>query len=213
MLIGFAGRAQTGKTSAAQTLALHRGFRTVSFASGLKEEVTQMLEKFGIDFRMANLYGDNDAKQEVLTFHGCRRPLQEMPEWLDFIHQQSPKNLNTNSLSFTGRQILQWWGTNFRRAQLETYWIDKAGARIQGLLDEGFSVAIDDIRFPDEAILIKKLGGRVFCIDRDERPEVAGSEHPSETALDHFAGFDGYVLNNDTLRRYEQKILAICDEK
>ena len=211
-LIGFAGKAQTGKTTAAKVLE-EKGYRIVSFASGVREECVAFLEKYGITFRMCNFYGTKEDKEEILTFGGCRRPLAETPEFLEFIHQQSPQALYALSFKFSARQLMQWWGTNYRRKQNSNYWVDKAGARIEAFMKEGFNVTVDDCRFPDEAIMIKSLGGRMFCVVREDRPVIDGAEHESETALDNFIGFDGYIMNHSGLDKYKAKILDIAKEK
>lgn len=53
--------------------------------------------------------------------------------------------------------LLQWWGTDFRRAQLPTYWVDKV---INKITRTGGNTVwlIDDCRFQNEYDALKDLG-------------------------------------------------------
>lgn len=60
---------------------------------------------------------------------------------------------------------------------------------------------IADIRFPNEVALVQRLGGKVFRLSARER--IAASAltaearlHPSETSLDDYPYFDGFVAND-----------------
>ena len=62
---------------------------------------------------------------------------------------------------------------------------------------------VTDVRFPNEADLIKELGGKMIRVTR--RTEVYDTypngidAHASETALDDYPDYD-YVLDNDKSR-------------
>lgn len=62
---------------------------------------------------------------------------------------------------------------------------------------------ITDARFENEIQMIHDLGGKVYHIDAPSRTDTAltdeAKKHRSETALDGFTGFDGYI-NNDVGR-------------
>lgn len=86
------------------------------------------------------------------------------------------------------RTLLQWWGTDYRRAQDENYWV----SRLQETLErEQPEIAlITDVRFPNEAEAIHKLGGKLVKVERTNKPDVFVPSHPSEEALDGFTGWD-----------------------
>lgn len=94
----------------------------------------------------------------------------------------------------TGRQVLQWWGTDVRRAADPGYWAREAVKRALTWLKDhnGGPVIFDDVRFPSEAEAIHAHAGLVFRLEPHEawRPGP-GAGHESETSLDHFQGFDG----------------------
>jgi hypothetical protein len=59
------------------------------------------------------------------------------------------------------RWILQHYGTEFRRAQDEDYWSNKAAITIGAFDQPGQIVVVTDVRFANEADMIHGLGGIV----------------------------------------------------
>ena len=74
-------------------------------------------------------------------------------------------------------QILQWWGTEYRRAQCKTYWIDKVRNRILSCATKQDWV-VTDVRFQNEAGLVQELGGQIGLVLRPGIKPVAN--HVSE---------------------------------
>ena len=60
-LIGFGYKLGVGKTTCADFLKDHT---KLSFASGVKEEVSDFLIHLGVQFRYENLYGTQKDKEE-----------------------------------------------------------------------------------------------------------------------------------------------------
>ena len=57
------------------------------------------------------------------------------------------------------RPMLQWWGADFRRHYKgESYWLDKMLARMETITAKEVLV-ITDVRYPNEAELVKRAGG------------------------------------------------------
>lgn len=61
------------------------------------------------------------------------------------------------------RSLLQWWGTDLRRKADEDYWVNKTAQTIEGIEWEGETdlVVVTDIRFANEAEMVRDLGGWV----------------------------------------------------
>lgn len=73
------------------------------------------------------------------------------------------------------RQIMQWWGTEYRRVlDGDAYWRQQVETII--LKNPNINFVVTDVRFPDEANLIKVLGG---SIGRITRPSLLGSNDPN----------------------------------
>jgi hypothetical protein len=84
------------------------------------------------------------------------------------------------------RRILQWWGDK-RRQENKLYLVNK----MRQFLDKHDKVIIDDIRFPEEAGLIRNYGGVLIRIHPYPGYKYTEqSYHISETALDDYHGWD-----------------------
>ena len=84
------------------------------------------------------------------------------------------------------REILQWWGTDYRRKQDPNYWVHKGVQRINAAARFYELVVVTDIRFANEAAAIEELGGmvaEVYAHDEVRRERLGGElppEHASE---------------------------------
>ena len=72
-------------------------------------------------------------------------------------------------------------------------------------IKEGDDAVISDVRFPNEAEMVKKYGGIIIRVNRNTG-EQFGSSHISETALDDYEKFDYVIDNNETLESLYEKI-------
>ena len=79
------------------------------------------------------------------------------------------------------RLILQGWGTDFRR-QLTSplYWVEALETKLRALPEDSI-VFVTDVRFHNEADMIRRLGGKIIRIVRINHNEQ--SNHTSETEL------------------------------
>lgn len=92
--------------------------------------------------------------------------------------------------NFTVREALQWYGTDFRRAQDPLYWIKAMRKELVLLAEAGVQVVVvDDVRFPDEAQVCLD-NGYCFRVEPFEGWKPGPhAEHASETALDGYDKF------------------------
>lgn len=96
------------------------------------------------------------------------------------------------------RQMLQKIGTNLIRNQIDpNFWVRLCNQKIQMLLSQGIDkIVIDDVRFPNEAQLIKTSGGiLVKIINLAERPTNEFDLHESESYTDELP-YD-FIIKND----------------
>ena len=120
----------------------------------------------------------------------------------------------------TGRQLLQWWGTDVVRTQVPSFWVDSV-IRLACIVQEYVDYFIvDDCRFKNE-IELWQNDLRTQCIVKDwdlmtirvNRPEHENAltpeqrQHPSETELDDYM-FD-ITINAPDLAELEY---AICEQ-
>ena len=88
------------------------------------------------------------------------------------------------------RELLQWWGTEFRRVQDNEYWVKKLSSRLDIELPQ--IALISDVRFRNEAAWIKDREGYYIKVERykdQERYMAPGIDHghSSETELAHYS--------------------------
>ena len=150
MIIGVAGFAGSGKGSVSDSLVDRYGFTKVSFADTLKDSVSVI---FG--WKRHLLEGDTDESREF----------REKPDkwWSDnFGYEVTP------------RLMLQKMGTEAGRNVFHNdIWIHSVFRKISRLNRElGVKkFVIPDTRFPNEIKNIKKAGGKVIRVIRNEEPD------------------------------------------
>lgn len=192
-LIGVAGAKRSGKNTFADLLAAREENVTrVAFADKLKLFAARALGFRGTDEFLIALMDEFKETGELAA--GYRQPGAD----------------GSILLNMTGRQYLQWVGTEAGRNTFgDTFWIDQVlpdpvkfdGADWQTLIEGEFYerygwevdyVVVTDVRFPNEAQRIRDLGGVVVEIQRDG---AGGDGHVSETPLPR--EMVDYVVTND----------------
>jgi hypothetical protein len=90
------------------------------------------------------------------------------------------------------REILQWWGTEVRRAENPLYWVNELVRWVTDHQHQVHGVIIDDVRLENEVKCITQMGGVLLRIETYPGwscvPSIA--YHSTETALDDFKGWD-----------------------
>lgn len=208
MIIGFAGKAASGKTTAARHLAsvLDRETRIIPMAMVLRDEVEAFLRQVGAEQAVPLLYGDQDDKVRIFTVDE-RQALAVCEGWANFITVNRDIQESPGETALSVRRILQWWGTEYRRAQDPDYWTKAWQRKITAFDLEGTFILVDDVRFRNELDTIRGLGGRFVKIIR---PGFNGAgNHASETSLDDFEGWDAVIINDGSLAEFEQKVAAL----
>jgi hypothetical protein len=183
IVIGVGGRKQHGKDTLAN-FAIHRlsemGFKVIKrhFADPLKLECATMLA-YELDPGNPN-YHDR-AK--------------------DFFRE-----MNDVTKKEKYRLLLQFWGTEFKRGMVcDSYWIDKMRTQLESDAADGVDVVfVPDMRFPNEADLVKALGGYNVRILRPGIDD--GDGHASEHALDNYEDWDAVVENESDLEELDRKV-------
>ncbi len=92
------------------------------------------------------------------------------------------------------RLILQGWATDFRRKLCgDDYWINRWQEIVKGIESTpNLVIVVPDVRFLNEASIIKKMGGTLIKIERRCRREE--DKHKSETEMDSCVA--DYVIDN-----------------
>lgn len=197
IVLGLAGKAGSGKDSVADYLVERYGFIKFSFSDALYREVAAA---FGL------------AGEEVLR----NRDTKEIPYYrLNGIYCTDPEfrailvtHVGNETYTCSPRQVLQWWGTQYRRKQDPDYWIIQAARWLDSVryatpypeLSPQYFVNTS-VRFENERRFIEggddmRWGGNIWHLRRDAAAPVAA--HKSETPLPVLEG-EREIFNNHTL--------------
>jgi hypothetical protein len=102
------------------------------------------------------------------------------------------------------RRLLQVFGTEVGRKMFGLdFWIDIALKDLSG----DTQVVISDVRFPNEADAIAKLGGSMWRINRKNHSAVNG--HTSEHAMDNYM-FNHVIYNDGTLDDLSDEVFMLA---
>lgn len=205
MILGFAGKAATGKTTAAKHMEplLDKECKIVPMAMVLRDEVEAFLRAIGAEESVPLVYGCQDDKVQVF-YVDEQKALKQCLKWPHFISENKNIQDRPGLTAVTVRRLLQWWGTEYRRAEDPDYWTKAWGRKVSEFDVDKMHVLVDDVRFINELNVIKEHGGLIAKI---ERPGFDGANnHASETSLDDYDGWDGKILNDGTLEEFEKKV-------
>ena len=200
-VIGLTGPIGSGKDTVADLLATHCGAHKMAFADALRAEIVEA-------YCIEHVYlTRRETKEHPLSALALARCLDTGFVGRMRTHHQ---HFNDTPLDLDAprspRQIMQWWGTEYRRALHPGYWVSKAAQHIrwrhQTLRDR--LIVITDVRFEDEANLVRALAGQIWQIKRPGH-EVGTGAHVSEVAGDLFR--PNLVINNSHDMRHLQQLV------
>jgi hypothetical protein len=193
IVIAVSGKLGSGKDSFADIAVESFGFKKISLAGLLKEEVREFLNKYGISFSENNLYGSQADKEELISF----------PESFDFGNfvEENPF-LERKCRDITFRYLLQLWGTEYRRKIDDDYWInafDKESLKYD-------KVICSDLRFKNEFRYFKSIGAPCIRIYRPTSFTSNTSDHISEIDLDDIDinEWSHFIHNSASLDDYKK---------
>jgi hypothetical protein len=211
MIVGFAGKAASGKTTAARHMAslLPGEVEIIPMAMLLREEVESFLDNIGSSEHIPLVYGCQEDK--VRTFYvDTEKARAACPRWNHFISEHEDIQDLTKMTTVTVRRILQWWGTEYRRAQDADYWTKAWSEKVARNDLDTTHILVDDIRFMNELEALKAVGGLIVKI---ERPGFTGAgNHASETSLDDYNDWDHVVANNGSLPEFLNKVAGLTNK-
>ena len=207
--IGLLGNIGSGKNTVAQYLAT-KGCVPTSFAGPLKDLCSHV---FGWDREL--LEGETD----------------ESRQFRESVDMFWTKKLGIPN--FTPRLALQLIGTDVMRDHFhQNIWISSLEYRVKKLHHKNECVVISDCRFRNEVDLIRKVGGTIILVQRDEKPEwyeIALRANQGDAVAKHImtrdfkevhssewdwigCDIDFTITNNGTLEELYSNIDTIIDK-
>lgn len=185
-IIGLVGRAGAGKDTVASILAETEDVTPIAFADALREEVKNA---FGVGVECMLHRDEKERPTQALAIERCadQRFIARMIAISE--NPYSPRS---------PREILQLWGTEYRReCDSFTYWIDRLQDTIDYHATVGKPVVVTDVRFVNESLYIKQIGGSLWRIYRPIA-ELAISSHLSESELERIKT-DRIIVNDGSV--------------
>jgi hypothetical protein len=176
-IVVFYGTKGVGKDTSCRFFnKLYLGkYKQVSFANAVKKTVWYLFgDKIG---KRSRVYGAIDAKEEPIV------------GW------EIPKGYGFPEMYWSGRRLLQWFGTDVCRKMYPSIWVDIALKMIR----KRSLVVVTDCRFKNEEealAALKKEGYTVYFVRinrKSDSNEFSG--HASEVDMVHFRV--DYVIEND----------------
>jgi hypothetical protein len=179
-IVVFYGQKGTGKDTCYELLQKisHTEVTKISFADKLRDTCWSLFQNKLQD--KERLYGSIAKKEEVIE------------GW------EVPSNLGFKEKFWTGRRLLQWFGTEVCRNIYGNIWIDSLGETLEKKHED--TVCITDCRFKNEYDYLNSLNDSkkyrvIFVkIDRKTDDNVFGT-HASEQDMSRF--FQNYTIVND----------------
>ncbi len=190
--IGICGFKGSGKDTVANYFIEAYGAIRRSFADPLREEVLAAFPGLTMD-DLTDREKKETPNQHIMATH-CLD--------LAFADVMMGKPGMTEYTACTPRAVMQWWGTEYRRGQNDNYWLDRfvdfaLDCRLKGIP----MVVCADMRFLNEATLLRNLGATLINVIRDEvtpADELLPKLHRSET--EHLLIQNDFELyNNDDM--------------
>jgi len=193
LLIGLTGRSGAGKDTAADVLCEAYQFYRIAFADPLRVEIATA---FSVDLSIFSL----DTKTRPV-------PALAIDRCADIDFRIACSKLGVSFIApRSPREIMQWWGTEYRRRQNPYYWTRKASDTIHDAMRSGFRrIVVTDVRFRNEAELIHYHNGRLWEI---RRATVDGEpvSHPSEAGVGQIE-IDHVIDNNGSMPAFAQAVM------
>lgn len=180
MLIGLCGYAGAGKDTAAQILIEELYFQRVAFADPIKSALLAL-----------DPYVPGDGTFIRLSQFIEDRDWAEVKEYPEV------------------RRLMQILGTEVGRNLFDPeIWVKLAESKILSTMAVGNTV-VTDVRFPNEARVIKKHGGTLVRVSRPGFGPV--NEHVSDRASENWT-YDYFVENDSTVEALHEKMQKLVQE-
>jgi hypothetical protein len=208
LILGLGNKARHGKDTVAQTIDSYFAKQAAAAGRhgllGYKPLVIQSLAFADALYKEVNAFLSSpygkvwlDGTVDLQIDNGVVLPSWVVPDPKAEKSERAPLGKHA--------KLLQWWGTEYHRAQDTDYWVKKGIASVN---PKAHIVMFTDMRFLNEAAAVKSIGGSTIRVSRknvDGTPFIDPSRDPlhvSETQLDGY-NFDYEI----TVKTGEQALL------
>lgn len=181
-LIGISGKLRSGKDTVADHLVEKHGWVKLGMSDALHEAMMKLDPIVDLRLKFEDHKGLRWWIIKHLDGDAVRYTGTEPVHYATYVDKLGYVTAKEN---IEVRRLLQRLGTEVGREMFgENVWVNLAADKIQALRNEGKNVIITGIRFPNESLLIERLGGTRVLVERPGLEETALSSHASETSID-----------------------------
>lgn len=193
-IVGICGKMRHGKDTAASAL-VSRGYIQMAFADPIREALLKMDP---IVVASQTPSGITDDKSYPVTWCNRLSKLVAAVGW-----DEAKKSPDV-------RAHLQIFGTEVGREMFgQNCWVDYAERKIDALPDDS-KVVITDVRFENEAHLIKRLGGLLLWVHRPELESDADVNRHVSERMTVARMADAKIENTGAIEDLHSKVLEAC---
>lgn len=190
-IIGLLGRAGAGKDTVWELLAERHPVMRLAFADQLKQEVC---EAWCCSRHLLDDPAQKGRRQARLAVHHCSNR-----EFIDYAVELSMPGMEEG---LQARTVMQRWG-DWRRAQDPDYFLRPvelaiAMASTPEASPPPAAIVVTDVRFPNEAEMLRKLGAALWRIERPDHRRY--DAHRSERLADGFE-VDHVIRNSGSVEQ------------
>lgn len=209
IIIGLGHHMQQGKDTVADYLVKNYGFIKIAFADSLKNEVAQLGKRLIIYFK--------GSEQLFVLDKGNSYMFIQKDGFSSNLHSSIKKYILSNYDKDDGehfikfgtlekdRRLLQLWGDYRRFRYNKNYFVSKVNKLIADNYDK--NIVISDVRFKNEADMIRHSGGVLIKI-KDRKIKEKYMEHISEHELDDYL-FDFEISNDGSFELLYKRVNRI----
>ncbi|MBD7961511.1 hypothetical protein [Comamonas avium] len=157
IILGITGDHNCGKTTVAQLLEAHADARAMAFSDGIYAEVAKA---FGCCILDLASRLSKTQPQRLLALQNCTDK-----DFVQCVQAHAEGDLQTPRSPL---QILEWWGSEYRRTQAPDYWLEYVRSRIAYLRMHSCRrpIVLADVYKRNEAEMIRNMGGTIWRIKR-----------------------------------------------
>lgn len=203
-IIGLAGPAGSGKDTVADLLRTHARFAKCAFADQLRAEVC---DAFGIEPLLPTHRPTKEEPHPALALRNCKdHGFIGALLYCSALDAEEGTHAEILARPRSPRQIMQWWGTEYRRSLDNGYWTGAVVAHVNyQCKNHNTRHVITDVRFENEAQAVRNMGGVIWQI---KRPDLkVDTTHSSESDGSQFNP-DAVINNSHDIRHLQAVVMG-----
>lgn len=207
IVIGLTGLAGAGKDTVADALVERAGFVKLAFADALREEIEEAYELERGDALLRDRT-TKEAPTERLALRWCTDMHFVRAVYAAAAARGTPMTMEAMDDPRSPRQILQWWGTEYRREMEPDYWTAVLSTRIATSIGQGqWRLVVTDCRFANEAAMLRRAGGELWQVFRPGLRPVEGG-HVSQATGDALKP-EHFIVNSGSIEGLGLQVLRL----